>query len=377
MSKKALNKSNKSDYIMVGCDLHDKSVLLAIATNRTDPILATFGTDANARQKMVECLKAHCARLAGASVHVVYEASGSGFLLHDELVEAGFACHVLAPSKIARSAKHVRTKTDRKDALLLLSVLRAHLLAGSELPAVWVPDTETRDDRLVVRMRLTAGEKLSAAKVQVKCLLKQCGVQRPEGMKNIWTRRGRAWLQQVVNTAAFGLRTALGSLLRQVEFFEAEVGGLDEAVETLAQTQRYAEPARELDALTGVGTLTALVFLAELGDLNRFANRKQVASYLGLVPTCSESGESNDRKGHITHQGPARVRKLLCQAAWVRKRLVPAEKRAFKSIERGSPKRKKIAIVALMRRLGIAMWHRGRQAQQRASCFAPVAAQAS
>ena len=60
--------------------------------------------------------------------------------------------------------------------------------------------------------------------------------------------------------------------------------------------------------------------LFELGDLERFPNRRCLASYAGLVPSSDESGEANDRKGHITHQGPSRLRRALCQAVqhWVR-----------------------------------------------------------
>ena len=61
-----------------------------------------------------------------------------------------------------------------------------------------------------------------------------------------------------------------------------------------------------------------MVFLTELGDMRRFRNRKKVGAFLGVVPSSNESGENNDRKGHITRQGPARVRKVLCQAAWAR-----------------------------------------------------------
>ena len=364
--------SNGNNCIMVGIDLHDKSMQLAIGIGTADPTYVSFETDSEGRRRMIEALKGQAAAI-DAAVDAVYEASGSGFLLYDELTQAGFGCHVLAPSKIARSAKHVRTKTDRKDALLLLSVLRAYRLAGGELPAVCVPDPETRDDRLVMRMRLTAGEKLSGTKTQVKCLLKQAGVERPADLRDVWTKRGRAWLRQVGESGAFGLRTALQSLLRQVQFLEEEIARLDEAVEALAQTQRYAQPARELDAMMGVGILTAMVFLAELGDLSRFANRRQLASYLGLVPSCRESGESSDRKGHITHHGPARIRKLLCQSAWITTRLEPATKRWFQAVKRRNPKKSKIALVAAMRRLGIAMWHRGREAQRRAGSFSPAA----
>jgi hypothetical protein len=102
-----------------------------------------------------------------------------------------------------------------------------------------------------------------------------------------------------------------------------------------------------------------MVFLTEVGDLQRFANRRQVASYLGLAPTSYESGQADDRKGHISRQGSPRVRKILCQASWVRVRYDPEDKAAYERIKARNPKKTKIAIVAGMRRLGIRMWHAG------------------
>ena len=106
--------------------------------------------------------------------------------------------------------------------------------------------------------------------------------------------------------------------------------------------------------------MTAMTFLVELGDVRRFRNRRQVASYLGLVPTSYESGEDDDHKGPITHLGPARVRKVLNQAAWtlVRKDAVWKDRYGPLAARRGAPK----AIVAIMRKLGIELWHRAQAA---------------
>ena len=144
---------------------------------------------------------------------------------------------------------------------------------------------------------------------------------------------------------------------------------MGEAVEVLAETARYAEPVRELTGQRGVGVLTAMVFLTELGDLSRFRNRRQVGAYLGLVPSSDETGEASDRKGRITRQGPRRVRKLLCQAvhAWVRTEA--AQRSVYQRIVRKNPKKKKKAVVACMRRLGIRLWHVGRRAQERCGVF--------
>src|SRR5207249_3804926 len=104
------------------------------------------------RQKLIAILKAKAAQWGGARMAVVYEASGQGFILHDDLTAAGIECYVLAPTRIERSSKLKRNKRDKSDAERLLDIVRGHILAGTELPAVWVPDAQTRDDRETVRM---------------------------------------------------------------------------------------------------------------------------------------------------------------------------------------------------------------------------------
>ena len=135
---------------------------------------------------------------------------------------------------------------------------------------------------------------------------------------------------------------ALASLLRQIAALEAEIQKLDDVVKTLATTDRYRVAVEALDTqLTGVAVLTAMVFLTELGDLRRFRNRKKVGAFLGVVPSSHESGESNDRKGHITRQGPARVRKVLCQAALARIAFDKEEHKVHARIVAKNPKKKK------------------------------------
>jgi transposase len=108
----------------------------------------------------------------------------------------------------------------------------------------------------------------------------------------------------------------------------------------LAWSPRYEGRMLAVTKLCGVGVLTGLVFLVELGDLSRFANRRQVAAYLGLAPSSHESGKTNDCKGHITHQGSSRVPKVLCQATWARIRYDSGEA-AYERIQARNPKHKK------------------------------------
>lgn len=356
-----------SNVIMIGCDLHEDTLMLKIAKGQETPETRLWKNTARDRQRMVADLRKRAKAAGYVRVVFAYEASSAGFGLYDQLREAGFEAYVLAPSKIPTTARQKKEKTDEKDALVLLNLVRAFVLAGNPLPAVWVPDAQTRDDRELVRTRLDVSVKIGLLKNQVKSLLKRNQVRRPPGLGKSWTRGFRMWLlQSLVESAESplnaGARQALASLVRQLDFLEKEQERLDSAVSALVDAPRYLEAVRELTRLSGVGVLTALVFLTEMGDLRRFRNRRQVAAYLGLAPSCFESGRTNDRKGHITRQGSPRVRRVLCQASWASVRHDPQEKAAYARIVEKNPKKKKIAVVAAMRRLAVRMWHRGLRA---------------
>ena len=96
---------------------------------------------------------------------------------------------------------------------------------------------------------------------------------------------------------------------------------------------------------SGVGVRTAEAFVAYVDDVRRFARTKQVGCYLGLVP-CQDASAGRDRLGHITGDGPASVRMLLCEAAWQAVRRSPSMKAFFERVTHGDPGRKKIALVA-------------------------------
>ncbi|MCI0491564.1 MAG: IS110 family transposase [Planctomycetes bacterium] len=354
------------EFIMIACDLHDKTMLLKIARGREAADKVTVRNTSAGRRQLIEQLHERSRAAGDARVIFAYEASGQGFGLYDELTAAGFECHVLAPTKIARSTQHRQRKTDEADAEQILQLLRGHVLAGNLLPNVWIPDVQTRDDRELVRARLDAAEKGGLIKAQIQGLLKRNRLTRPEHLKGAWTKKASAWLRMLTRDPAVGIgvRTTLASLLRQWEFLQAETERLDETLESLAGAPRYAKALSELVKLQGVGLLTALVFLTEIGDLGRFANRRQISAYLGLVPRSYESGAASDRKGHITRQGPSRVRRVLCQAVWSRIRQEGVDHAAYTRLVQRNPKHKKIAVVAAMRRLGVRMWHKAQVARR-------------
>ena len=347
--------------LLIGADVHDENVLTKFAVGRGAMATRSFRNNREGRQGLIRFFGEWAAQVRAQRLVFAYEASCCGYLLHDELVAAGSECYVLAPSKIERSPVQRRRQTDEKDAERILELLRGFVLAGNRLPAVWVPDLQTRDDREAVRARLDVGEKASTVKAQIQMLLKRGGMEKAEGVGGNWTQDHRQWLAGLggeESPLGYGARTALNSLRRQLEALEAETRRLDRALEPLGESPRYAAQVEALTDLKGVRLLTALVFLTEMGNVLRFDNRRQVGAYVGLVPSSHESGEQADRKGHITRQGSARLRKVLCQAAWARIRHDAGTRLLHQRLVQKNPRKKKIAVVACMRQLAILMWHK-------------------
>jgi len=398
-----------SDCIMTAVDVHDKNLIVEDAVGRSKPRRSQYGNDRNGRRRMLSHYRRRAKAEGASRVVFAYEASSEGYGLYDDITDAGFECHVLAPTLIPRSQRHRKSKTDARDTGVILEVLRGHILAGNTLPDVWIPDHRapvgarlpvrrptppgrTRDDREVVRSRVDAATKRATIKAQVRFLLKRNRVRRPKEVGKSWGKAYRSWLLEVTQgkgeKLGDGGRIALWSFYRQVEMLDKEIAFLDAGIEELARTPRYAEPVQALKELNGVGTFLAMLFLTEMGDLSRFKNRvasgsfnratrrgrRQVPCYIGIVPSSNESGEVPDRKGHITHQGSWRLRKGLCQGAWARIRTNEHARALRDRLVEKNPKNRKIATVAVMRHLAIRMWHVGLAAQERAGCFAEGAA---
>jgi transposase len=129
---------------------------------------------------------------------------------------------------------------------------------------------------------------------------------------------------------------------------------IDQAEARLDEAARASEAVRTLETVPGVGPRTAETVVAYLGEARRFRTGKQVSAYAGLVPRQYQSGES-DRRGRITRRGPALLRKLLVECAWVMLRYNGWARAVYARLSRGKA-RKKQAIVALARRLLVRCW---------------------
>jgi transposase len=338
-----------SQATYVGLDVHMKFTVAVWKAAYGEERYAVVETSPEGFSKL--------ARLVGSGpVWAAYEASGVGWETHDLLVAIGWKVSVVPPTHLPHTSRTRKTKTDLRDARMILGVLMAHGELGTELATVWIPDMETREDRELVRRRLGLAEYVAQLKPQIRALLTMQQIKKPESIKTVWSVKYIAWLKGVAASEKVpaSVRAALGSQLRQLKFLAEELEILENQIEELSRKERYARRVERMRQQKGVGLLTSMGMLVELGDPLRFSNRRKLSSYLGLVPSMHDSADV-ERRGHISRMGPARIRKLLNQAAWAAVKFDPRWKECFEQL--GGRRGKKRAIVAIMRKLAIELWH--------------------
>ena len=287
----------------VGLDVHKDTIAVALAEVDQRGAVREYGKIANT-PTAVKTLAAKLAR-TDRELQFCYEAGLCGYGIQRQLTLAGHGCVVVAPSLIPRKPGE-RIKTDRRDAISLAKLHRA-----GELTAVWVPDPKHEAIRDLVRARQAAVRALRQARQQLSgFLLRQgCHYNRPA-----WTLMHRRWL------AGLRFEQAVHHIVLQdgiaaVEAATARRDRLETQIAAALSDWSLAPVVRALQALRGMALIAATTLVAELGDISRFANPRQLMAYLGLVPSEHSSG-STRRQGGITKAGNGAARRTLIEAAW-------------------------------------------------------------
>jgi transposase len=287
----------------VGLDVHRESIVVAVAAGGLRGEVREYGRIANTPTALDRLLP----KLGGDGIRLrfCYEAGPCGYGIQRRLSTGGHECVVVAPSLIPKRAGD-RVKTDRRDAASLAKLHRA-----GELTAVWVPDVGHEAMRDLVRARLDAVHSLRRARQQLSgFLLRQgCHYGRPA-----WTRLHRRWLAGLKFEQAVH-HIVLEDYIATVELAEARRDRLTAQIEAMLPDWTLAPVVAALQTMRGMALVNAASLIAELGDLTRFANPRQLMAYLGLVPSEHSSGASVKRGG-ITKAGNAAARRLLIEAAW-------------------------------------------------------------
>jgi transposase len=281
---------------------------------------------------------------------VVIEACLLAGWVHDLCVGHGFACKVANTAAEAWKFKHQKRKTDKDDALRL-----AQLEALGQLPTVVLPDPPTRQWRQLIAFRQKLVGRRVAAQNGLRAILVGQGLPAPRGAR-AWSATGLQGIAQHAKPLAEcgadelwrGLLDLTLTDYRQVRQL------LDQAERRLDELAKASAAVQLLETVPGVGPRTAEAIVAHLHQPERFATGKQVSAYGGLVPRQYQSGET-DRRGRITRRGPALLRKLLVECAWVMLRYNRWARAVYLRLSKGKA-RKKQAIVALARKLLVRCW---------------------
>jgi len=242
----------------------------------------------------------------GKTLHFVYEAGPCGYWLYRYLTKKSLKCGGVAPSQIPKKAGD-RVKTDRREAMQL-----ARLLRSGDLTPISVPGVEDEALRDLVRAREDALKDGKAAKARLNAFLLRQDI-RYEGRATGGPAHLR-WLAKVgwpTPAQPIGFQEYVRAVSEHTERLQR----LEAELQTLGQTWRWAPVVEAIQARRGVQVIAALTLIAKLGDLSRFANPRQLMSYLGLIPSEHPTGERR-RQGGITKTGNSHARRALIEGAW-------------------------------------------------------------
>ena len=201
-----------------------------------------------------------------------------------------------------------RVKTDRRDA-----EMPARLWRAGELIPIRTPDEEQEAMRDLIRTRKQTMDALKVARQQLLSFLLRHGLRYRNGRYR--TRRHRRWLTEPRRFRSPHQHLAFEELKRAINQIEARVATLAQAIEAAIKGWHFAPVVDALRALRGVNTTIAAPVVAEIGDISRFSNPRQLMAWLGLVPSEHSSGSST-RRGRLTKAGNALARTMLVEAGW-------------------------------------------------------------
>jgi transposase len=317
---------------IVGCDFHpsfQQVAILDISTGEVRELKLLHATGETERFY----------RELDSPVLVGMESTGNTLWFERLMEQLGHELWIGDAAQI-RASYVRRQKTDKRDAAHILQ-----LLIDKRFPRIWVPSNVERDQRQLLLHRHRLVQMRTRVKTELQHLAMNQGLQQK---RSLWSVRGRADLEKLPLEGWTARRRA--DLLKVLQMLEAQVASLDEAVGKVAFSNAQA---RLLMTQPGVGPVTALAFVVTIGEVARFKRGKQVASYLGLIPSERSSGQKR-RLGAISKQGNVFLRTMLVEAAQSAVRHDEEFKKEY--AHRCHQKPKGVAKVAAARKLAVRLY---------------------
>jgi transposase len=295
---------SQSSMLYVGLVVHKESIVVAYVAQDHGAERVSLGTIGTRQCDLDKLLR----QLHSKAKHLVfvYEAGPCGYWLYRSLTKTGHDCWVVAPSLIPKKAGD-RVNTDRPDARQL-----ARLLRSGDLTPVYVPQVDDEAIRDLSRARKDSIRDLKAAKYRLKAFLLRQDI-RYTGQAN-WSPAHLRWLAEVVCPTP-AQQVVFQEYVRAVTEHTERLQRLEQELQDQVKAWRLHPVVEALQALRGVQFTVAVTTVAELGNLTRFTNPKQLMSYLGLTPSEYSSGPRR-AQGGITKTGNNHARRALVEEAW-------------------------------------------------------------
>ncbi len=292
----------KNFSTFIGMDVHMEKI--AVATAGKHGVPRYYGEIANTAEAITKLVKKVVP--SGSRAVFCYEAGPCGYGVYRQITDMGHRCDVIAPSLIPKKAGD-RVKTDRRDAVTLVRLLRAN-----ELTAVWVPDQQQEAIRDLTRIREDMKSMERRARQRLNGFLLRN--KRIYSGENKWTQAHFRWLEKISFESPIQ-QIVFQEYIDAVKHLQGRVVSLEEQMIKALAGWSLGAVVEALMALRGVKLVTAMTIVSEIGDINRFESPRQLMAYLGLVPSEDSSG-NRQKRGGITKTGNGHVRRLLVEASW-------------------------------------------------------------
>jgi len=334
MQNKGMNFSGMDVY--VGIDVHKKSwsvsILLEDLEHRTY-------NQAPSASILSRYLNKH---FPGANYHSAYESGFCGYGHHRELVELGIHNRVINPADVPTTGKEKVGKTDKVDSRKIAKGLRS-----GDLKGIHVFDEAHQDLRSFARMRHIMQRDLRRSKQRIKMFLLYNTISIPLELDNeSWSKAFEHWLNGVEYPTERG-RRSFEFLLSNYYFQKKEVRQISKELRAYFR-KHYKEEYYLLRSIPGIGPLSSIAIITEIGDINRFGNISKLSSFAGLLPMTSNSGET-ERISGMSYRCNQYLRTILVEASWQAVRKDPAMLHYYRThAAKGNGKK---AIVKVARKL--------------------------
>ena len=337
-----MNKlSFKDKEIFVGIDTHKRSWDIKIMTAHTTQKQIHKASPSPAF--VAHYLNKH---YPDAKYKCVYEAGFSGFWIQEELTKLGVQTIIVHPADVPTTDKEKRFKDDRIDSNKLALSLRSGQLRG-----IYIPPKETQKDRSLVRQRYQYASDERKMKNRITSHLDFYGIKINEHTKNnYWSNNYIEGLEKYAKQHEdIVLQGYIDKLRSERKYTLSSITKLRE----LSRSDRYKESVELLRSIPGVGLLTSMVFITEIGELTRFKKDDHFIAYIGLIPGQRSSGDKEQR-GRISKRGNKRIRTALILSSWMAVRNNP-EMAYFYETYKSKGKHSNKAIIKIARKLALRM----------------------